>query len=315
METSGPEVRDLLASFGNEGSDFEHLLDYGDFRYHLLLEFNQVESECTENIALNRLYDAVSRNDQDAVQVAVDDCLGVLWPFLRSDYASRAKSIPKGVIKLQAITTNSMLHAQSHEHHLEYPPTKAIDNSFPDVTTYTSSDVEQLEEINMHIFRVKVHDSIYCMKTIHRTGREADFVREVSTLQRCCHTNIIRLVGLVEAEDSDKIEGMLIDYVDNARVLRDIDILSTDECQKLAGQIKEAIEYLHDKGLVWGDAKAANVLVDEDGNAVLIDFGGGYTNGWVDEVNHDTVCGDLQGLERIISFMRTKIYIRSGQSH
>ena len=115
-------------------------------------------------------------------------------------------------------------------------------------------------------------------------------------------------VAAREAEGSEKIEGMLIDYVENARVLRDIDILSTDECQKWAGQIRGAIEYLHDKGLVWGDAKAANVLVDEDGNAVLIDFGGGYTNGWVDEVNHDTACGDLQGLERIISFMRAKIY-------
>src|SRR5277367_6221544 len=113
MEPSGPQVRDVYASFGNEGSDFEHLLDYGEFRYHLLLEFNNVEPECAENVALNRLYEAVSCEDQDAVQTAIDDCLGVLWEFLRSDYASRAGSIPTGVIKLQAITTNGILRAQS----------------------------------------------------------------------------------------------------------------------------------------------------------------------------------------------------------
>lgn len=117
---------------------------------------------------------------------------------------------------------------------------------------------------------------------------------------------VIGLVGLVEAEESERIEGMLIDWVQNARILRDIIFVSINECEKWAGQIREAIEYLHDKGLVWGDAKAANVLVGEDGNAVLIDFGGEYTNGWVEEVNRDTARGDLQGLERIVAFMEAK---------
>ena len=38
METPGPEVRDLLASFGNEGSDFEYL-DYG----HMLASSCEIE--------------------------------------------------------------------------------------------------------------------------------------------------------------------------------------------------------------------------------------------------------------------------------
>ncbi len=63
-----------------------------------------------------------------------------------------------------------------------------------------------------------------------------------------------------------------------------------------------SIEYLHQKGLLWGDAKAGNVLINMDGNATLIDFGGGYIERWVDMMRNDTVYGDVQGLQRIISF-------------
>ena len=93
---------------------------------------------------------------------------------------------------------------------------------------------------------------------------------------------------------------MLIIYIENALSLRDIEFISANECDKWADQIRDAIEYLHDKELVWGDAKPANVLINADGNAVLIDFGGGATRGWVDSENYETYHSDLQGLERIV---------------
>jgi serine/threonine protein kinase len=76
----------------------------------------------------------------------------------------------------------------------------------------------------------------------------------------------------------------LIDYVEGARRLRDVNVISLDEWEKWSSQLREAMEYLHEKGFVWGDAKAASVLVGKDGNAILIDFGGGYTSGWVDQI-------------------------------
>lgn len=99
---------------------------------------------------------------------------------------------------------------------------------------------------------------------------------------------------------------MLIDYVANARSLRDIGFISADECDKWADQMRDAIEYLHAKELVWGDAKPANVLISGDGNAILIDFGGGTTKGWVDSEYYETCRGDLQGFGRIVSFMKKK---------
>jgi len=48
------------------------------------------------------------------------------------------------------------------------------------------------------------------------------------------------------------------------------------------------------------------VLINENSNVIVIDFGGGFTDGWVDERNQGTVCEDLQGLEKIVSFMRMR---------
>lgn len=305
MNDCEPEVRDLFSSFGEDGSDFEHLVEVGGFRYHLLLQFNETERDCAENSALSKLYDSFD-GDAEAKNEAMNECLGVLWPFLRSDYASRVGTTPGGIIKIQALTTNGVLHSQNHDQHLQYPRTNAIDNAFPSVTAYSSSEIKKLEELEMNIFKIELKGLIYCMKTVHRTGRESDFIHEVSTLQQCSHPNIVRLVGL-EVNEEEKVEGMVIDYIENARSLRDISSISAELCDKWTGQIKHAIEYLHHKGLVWGDAKAANILIDEQDNAVLIDFGGGFTDGWVDMENHNTVRGDFQGTERIISFMRKKI--------
>ncbi|PGG97805.1 hypothetical protein AJ80_09642 [Polytolypa hystricis UAMH7299] len=52
-----------------------------------------------------------------------------------------------------------------------------------------------------------------------------------------------------------------------------------------------------------GDAKAENVLVDQYGNAWIIDFSGGYTDGWVEENVKETKAGDLQGLQQIKKFL------------
>ena len=307
METSEPRVDDIHTEFGDKPSDFQHLVDYGDVRYHLLLQFNEVEDACAENTALNELYDAFSRNDQVGVHNAVNTCLELIWPFMLGDYKSRNGSESAEVIKLQVLTIGGVLQQQSHDNQFDREPPGPIDNTFPGITTYMYSDVEKLDEISADIYKVKVHDSIYCMKTVYRTGREADFVREISTLLQCCHPNIIKLIGIVQAEGSDKIDGMLMDYIENARVLGHVDSVSSDEYDKWTGQISGAIKYLHEKELVWGDAKATNILVCEDGNTVLIDFGGGYTDGWVDESNCNTPRGDLQGLEAIMLFIREKV--------
>lgn len=75
-----------------------------------------------------------------------------------------------------------------------------------------------------------------------------------------------------------------------------------------AEQIQHTIAALHQAGIIRGDAKPDNILIDAHGDAWVIDFGGGRTEGWVDADKAGTVDGDLQGLERILKFIASGKY-------
>ena len=57
--------------------------------------------------------------------------------------------------------------------------------------------------------------------------------------------------------------------------------------------------------MIWGDGKPDNILIhDKIDDAWVIDFGGGYTKGWVDEELQETLEGDEQALGRIHDFLK-----------
>lgn len=60
---------------------------------------------------------------------------------------------------------------------------------------------------------------------------------------------------------------------------------------------------LHYQSIIWGDAKADNILIDTQDNAWIIDFGGSYTLGWVDAEKAGTIEGDMQGLAKIMDII------------
>ncbi|KAM5342054.1 hypothetical protein ACJ41O_015085 [Fusarium nematophilum] len=73
--------------------------------------------------------------------------------------------------------------------------------------------------------------------------------------------------------------------------------------RKWKKQIRWTVELLHIAGIIWGNVKADNVLIDDRDDAWVIDFSGGYTEGWVDKEHAGTLEGDEQGLSKIIEFI------------
>ncbi|KAK3366564.1 hypothetical protein B0H63DRAFT_558496 [Podospora didyma] len=73
----------------------------------------------------------------------------------------------------------------------------------------------------------------------------------------------------------------------------------TELKKKWAAQITYTLEKLHEIGILWRDVKTDNVLINDDGDAVVLDFGGGNTVGWVDPEIYGTMEGEVQGLAKI----------------
>ncbi|KAL2128477.1 hypothetical protein VTI74DRAFT_9129 [Chaetomium olivicolor] len=69
--------------------------------------------------------------------------------------------------------------------------------------------------------------------------------------------------------------------------------------RKWAAQIEHTVKELHRHGVVWGDAKPDNVVIDIDDNAWVLDFGGGGTPGWMEPSTYQTKEGDLHAVAKI----------------
>ena len=93
-----------------------------------------------------------------------------------------------------------------------------------------------------------------------------------------------------------------MDHIDNERTLADwIETRKPSRAlkEKWNRQVRDTVRALHRHGIIWGDVKPDNVLIDREHNTWLIDFGGGFNSGYVDVDVMETVEGDWQGVSRM----------------
>lgn len=98
------------------------------------------------------------------------------------------------------------------------------------------------------------------------------FLKEAQMIASLNHPNIVKIYDVFEENDTAYYVmehlsgGALSDKVrDHA--------LPEDECVDYIHQISSALDYLHRRKTLHFDVKPSNILFDEDGRAVLIDFG------------------------------------------
>ncbi|KAI0185846.1 hypothetical protein EV127DRAFT_440447 [Xylaria flabelliformis] len=109
-----------------------------------------------------------------------------------------------------------------------------------------------------------------------------------------------KLVGLVVwDDDEDYLMGLLLEFIEGESLFSLSTTEPTTTKTKWFSQVKMTVKRLHEAGLVWGDAKSDNVLINEAGDVVVIDFGGGYTPEYIPRELQDTVEGDLMALKRM----------------
>jgi hypothetical protein len=190
------------------------------------------------------------------------------------------------------------------------------DCKLPRISTKNIRVLERLMDRG-YITRVAVDGQEMCSKAGDSKGqdaaqRELDCLWKITTAHNATNLRVPKLLGLVETPDDKRVVGYLIEYIPlpdawELSTLGRIDTISAiteDRRKKWASQVHEMVQLLHQIGITWGDGKASNVLVHRDtDDAWIIDFGGGWTDGWLNEELAGTVEGDQVAVKKISDFL------------
>ena len=120
------------------------------------------------------------------------------------------------------------------------------------------------------------------------------FEREAELAARLRHPNI---VSVLEGGRVAEQPYYAMDYVSGVRLdlylaAGQLDLRTT---LSLFVQVCEAVEYAHAHGVIHRDLKPANVLIDEEGNPHILDFGLAKATDQVDSTEILTACVSLPG--------------------
>jgi serine/threonine-protein kinase len=128
------------------------------------------------------------------------------------------------------------------------------------------------------IFRATdVRDNRVVAVKIPHPDMEADpilfdrFQREAGIGERLNHPGVMRVFG---GEKRSRVY-MVMEWCEG-RLLRKImeeGPISQDRAIRIAVEVLQALEYIHENGVVHRDLKPENIMVDDHGNIKLIDFG------------------------------------------
>ncbi len=125
---------------------------------------------------------------------------------------------------------------------------------------------------------------LVALKTFHMGsvihGRElemfrARFIREAQSAGILSHPNIVTIHDVVE-ESEEGATFIAMEYVrgtDLKEILYADRRPGLDEVVNVVGQVAEGLEYAHSKGVVHRDVKPANILITQDDQVKLTDFG------------------------------------------
>jgi len=99
------------------------------------------------------------------------------------------------------------------------------------------------------------------------------FRREAEAAAKLVHPHIC---GILDYGSTDEIVYTVMPYLEGGSLADAIQRMRNVEAPRaaaVAAQVAAALDYAHRRGVVHRDVKPDNVLFDEDGNAMLTDFG------------------------------------------
>src|SRR5438477_677911 len=104
-------------------------------------------------------------------------------------------------------------------------------------------------------------------------GMVERFKREARTAAALSHPHIIPIFAV---KQSEHIMYFVMKYVQGRpldAVVHDVGRLAIPLVQTILAQVGDALGYAHRHGVIHRDIKSANIMIDEEGSAVVTDFG------------------------------------------
>lgn len=168
---------------------------------------------------------------------------------------------------------------------LQGPPTQALPSSYTEEIFDLSGSVSKLDPLPVFdgtystVFMGKWKDTKVAIKQIRGVGSLATTRRKVKREReiwgRLSHPNILPLYGF--SDDFGNYGALISPWCENGNVgnyIRRFQVGPLQRFQLWCG-ITNGIVYLHSHNpvVIHGDLKPSNVLIDDEGNARLCDFG------------------------------------------
>jgi serine/threonine protein kinase len=122
------------------------------------------------------------------------------------------------------------------------------------------------------------------------------FRREARTAANLRHPNVITVHDF--GQDERGVPYLVLEYIEGPTLADLMDAgLDDSRIPNLLDQIAAGLDYAHARGVIHRDIKPGNVLITEDGRAVLADFG----LAWLLEGAHLTLTGGVIGTPEYMS--------------
>ena len=88
------------------------------------------------------------------------------------------------------------------------------------------------------------------------------------------HKNLVPYLGTTINEETLDIHQGFVNYPTLFTVSRNDNLINEEQLlSKMTQEILHGLEFLHQKGVIHGNLKAANIFVKEDSSCLLTDFG------------------------------------------
>ncbi|KAJ4835439.1 hypothetical protein Tsubulata_048228 [Turnera subulata] len=161
-----------------------------------------------------------------------------------------------------------------------YDENKIFEFSWQQINNMVMTGKEVGKGLNGKVFKVTVEGSdIAAVKQykIGKPGSQKDigYLNQYQTertvlteLKELKHKNIIKLIGYC-----DEKRSLVLEFHDGGNLANNYHTLEWNDLKKIITQVAEGLKAIHERKITFVDLKPQNVLLDEDNNAKICDFG------------------------------------------